>query len=95
MFDLSRFTEALSDLIGHKFAGLDAGAVLEQLGQTGLDLQQLQGLDAETVSSILVDHGIDIAAMDPSQLTALSEQLGVRGDIADIVASYVDRRDDR
>lgn len=93
MFDLSRITETLGNLIGHKFAGIDAGAVLDQLGQTGLNLQQLKGLDAELVTSILVDHGIDVAAMNPTQLTVLSEKLGVKGDIADVVANYFDRRD--
>lgn len=84
MLDLSRFTDVLSDLIGHATSGAadNGNAIYDFVANAGLDPAMLEGLGASELIDLLGQNGIDIAGMAPDQITELLTQLGAGEEIS-------------
>ncbi len=77
MFDLSRLTEILEVFTGQEPEEFDPAAILQNLGDLGLDPSILEGLAPDEMLTALQEHGIDPSQFDAGQLAELSEQLGL------------------
>lgn len=86
MFDLSRLTELVSDLVGQDAVNSIAGNVFEQLSQNGIDMSQLQGLAPEEIVTTLSEQGIDLSSFAPDQIAQLGEQIGVELPFGDVLS---------
>lgn len=76
MFDLMRFGDSIKDLMG-SIGGSGVGATLsEQLSNLNIDPAELSQLGGQDLMATLSELGIDIAQLDPEQLSTLTEQLG-------------------
>ncbi len=69
MFDFTRLTEHLGDLIGG--ASSSAFSVDGIVSAAGIDLDQLQGLPIAEVLTALSGAGIDVSALTEGQLSEL------------------------
>lgn len=61
----------LGDLLGNAldtFGGTDA--IMEKISESGIDLSSLVSLDAETVTAMLEDKGIDLSMLETFGLSA-------------------------
>lgn len=91
MFDLARLTEAVGGLLGQAATALNAEALLQQVGEQGLDLQALQNLDAESFLSVLGENGIDLSQIDAGQIAELAQQLGLEAPASELLQQFLDR----
>lgn len=75
MFDFMRIADSVGQMIGlgDREGGMNPSSFLEQLGTSGLDLSNLQGLDAEGLMGLLEQNGIDLAGLLPEQITQLQD----------------------
>ena len=78
MLDLSRITEAITGLLGN-VAENGAGSLMDAIGNSGLGLEQLEGLAPDQVMNLLSNYGVDLADFSPEQIEALLAQLGIDG----------------
>lgn len=76
MIDLSRLSETFQSLLGSGTAQDGLGGIAEQLTNLNLDPADLAQLSAPELLTTLSENGIDLAQMDPEQITALMEQFG-------------------
>mgnify|MGYP001184998084 CR=1 FL=1 len=83
MFDLSRITETLGNLLGNAplADAFQSSDLMGVLANSGIDLASLQGLDPQQVVELLASHGIDISQYAPDQLQGLLDQLGSGQDV--------------
>ncbi len=90
MLDLSRFTDALSNLFTSNVAeALQSTNINEIIGAAGLDLSALNGLSPDAVMDQLAQHGIDVGNLAPEQLQQLMDQLGIEFNVGDTVSSFL------
>jgi hypothetical protein len=81
MFDFSRITDAIADLIG----GSNVAEVVQNSGAAdllqgaGIDPEMLSGLGETQIADLLVEHGIDPSQFDGGQLAELAGQFGLDG----------------
>jgi hypothetical protein len=97
MFDLGRLTETLSGFLGNSAQQvLEGNPLLETLQNSGIDLSNLAGLDAQQVIEQLTSQGIDLTQFAPEQLQQLLGSLNIDpsqlGDLGSIVGSFLERR---
>ncbi len=81
MFDLGKLTDVMSSWLGAT-AGQAAGGVLQQLDGLGINPAVLEGLDAGQIGDLLARHGMDLSALDQTQIAELAEQLGGGSELA-------------
>lgn len=77
MFDLSKFTDSVSQWIGGNPVQdmLSSSDLIAALTGSGLSLQNLQALDADHLLSLLHSQGIDVSTLAPEQLQQLMETI--------------------
>lgn len=88
MFDLSRITDLVADFIGEAGANGGVQQILQNLGEHGIDLSQLEGLDTAEVLSLLAENGIEVSQLDAGQLSQLADQLGIELPLGDILEPF-------
>lgn len=93
MFDLSRITETLGNLVGNAplADALQNSDLMSVLAHSEIDLVSLQGLDTQHVIELLASRGIDISQYAPDQLKGLLEQLGSGQDVISSAADLIGR----
>lgn len=93
MFDFSRITEALGNLVGNAplADALQSSNTMSVLAHSGIDLASLQGLDPQQVMDLLASHGVDVSQFAPDQLQGLLEQLGSGQDVVNSAADLLGR----
>jgi len=90
MFDLTRLTASMAGIFG-------GGSVAETLGSTapglqdllqnaGLDPSALAGLTPAAATDLLAEYGIDPSTLLDGQLEQALAQIGVEGQVPDIIA---------
>ncbi|MEO1694691.1 MAG: hypothetical protein AAFR55_05590 [Pseudomonadota bacterium] len=78
MFDLSRLTDVVGDLLGQSGNGLDAGSVIEQLRSMSFDPAQLQELLGNQLDlEALGLQDINFADLSVDQIFAVLAEKGV------------------
>lgn len=94
MFDFSRITEAVADLIGGATtaAGESGGPLADLISSTGLDPAMLDGLGANEVLDLLAQNGIDVAQLAPDQIQELLGNLGVENGISALAVQLLESR---
>lgn len=95
MFDLTRITEFVSDFIAKDGAGAGLQEILQNLGENGIEISQLEGLDSEQFISLLGDNGIELSQLDPAQLSQLADQLGIALPVGDAIEPFAGRTIER
>lgn len=77
MFDLSKFTDSVSQWIGGDpvQSMLSSSDLIAALTGSGLSLQNLQALDADRLLGLLHSQGIDVSTLSPEQLQQLMETI--------------------
>ena len=94
MFDLSRVSDVVGGLLGQSSSELDGAGLLQTLSDNGVDLAQLEGLAGPEMLEFLEQSGIDVAGLDPAQLTDLAGQFSEGVDlqsIADLLGAGSDQ----
>lgn len=79
MFDFTRITDMISDLVGgSNVAELaqNSGAA-ELLQSAGINPEMLSGLGETQIADLLVEHGIDPSQFAGTQLSELAGQFGL------------------
>ncbi|MEQ8823076.1 MAG: hypothetical protein RIC14_01740 [Filomicrobium sp.] len=77
MFDLTRLTDMVGDLIGQSDTGNGFDSILQQLSEHGIDASQLDNLDVQQFTELLSQNGIDLSELDVGQISQLAEQVGL------------------
>lgn len=87
MFDLSRLTEVVGDFFGEANAG-GVQQILQNLGDHGIDMSHLEGLNPAEFLTVLTENGIELSQLDPGQLSQLADQLGIELPVGDIIEPF-------
>jgi len=86
MLDFENFGRMLGGFLGGPAQDLAEGvSVTEILGNAGLDLSMLEGLDQTQILELLQQHGLDPSALTGTDLGALLEQSGAAETIASLL----------
>lgn len=77
MFDFSRISEAVGGMLGQASGLPDTSleGVKSTIAEAGLDVSLLQGLAPDQILELLGQHGIDISAFAPEQISSLVNSL--------------------
>ena len=89
MFDIGKLSDAVSSLFGAAAGQAGAGGLLQQLDSLGIDPAGMEGLDASQIGDFLASHGIDLASIEPGQITELAQQLGGGNELAAGLGEWV------
>lgn len=92
MFDFGRLVETVTSMVGGAAADNGVDAIMQRLGDFGIDPSMLQGLDATQIMDVLSQHGVDLSQFDASQLTDLVGQLGGGQQIAESISQWLSDR---
>ena len=87
MFDLSRLTEVVGDFFGEANA-VGVQQILQNLGDHGIDMSHLEGLNPAEFLTVLTENGIELSQLDPGQLSQLADQLGIELPVGDIIEPF-------
>ena len=91
MFDLARLTEVVGGVLGQSAANFNAGDIVQQVSELGLDPAILQQLDPEQLVTMFAENGIDLTNLDPAELSAIAEQTGIGEGLPEIISQFTDR----
>ncbi len=91
MFDLARLAEFAGGFLGQNASEIDAGGILQQLAEQGVDPSQLQDLGADELLNVLSENGIDPSELSVDQLSTLAENFGVAEHVPEWLSHFTDR----
>ena len=90
MLDFSRLTDVFGDLLGQASSSILPADLLDKLGALGIDPPEIASLEPGQLITMLSEQGIDVSQLDASQLSALSEHLGLGSSFGDVLGGFAD-----
>lgn len=92
MFDLSRITDLVGDLISQKVADGGIPEIGQQLAELGVDVSQFDGAIGEKLTALITEQGLDPSQLDPQALLELAQQNGIELPFAETFDAFNSRR---